>query len=313
MQAKTLFITIPSLIAAAMPASVPAQVRISERGILINGRPFFPIGLFCVGWTAEDSPAALADAARLGCNTVHSYWTADIARSTETVRAYLDEAARLGLKVTPTLGDYRTPREAVATGDDAPLREAMKRMIGPLKDHPALLAWYVWDEPNVGVLAAPPEVVKAASDAMKREDPNHPTFFCFTPWHNLDRIDSYGACCDILAVDPYVRAKYMGLVSKSVQAARRAAGAPPPERVEVEAADGSIHIRELVIQGRMIILAANGQQESLRATFRMSDGARPKAVRVVFEQRRVPAEGNAFQDELAPLATHAYEVELGEQ
>ena len=227
MRTRALFITIPSLI-AAVSGPVYGQVEAAERGIRVNGRPLFPIGLFCVGWTAEDSPAALADAARLGCNTVHSYWAADIARSTETVRGYLDEAARLGLKVTPTLGDYRTPREAVATGNDAPLREAMKRMVGPLKDHPALLAWYVWDEPNVGVLAAPPEVVRAASDAVKREDPDHPTFFCFTPWHSLDRIDSYGACCDILAVDPYVRAKYMGLVSESVRAARGAAGPSRP-------------------------------------------------------------------------------------
>jgi len=111
----------------------------------------------------------------------------------------------------------------------APLHKAVKRMIGPLKDHPALLAWYVWDEPNApGYVAAPPEVVRALADALEQEDPRHPTFFCFTPWHNLGRIDSYGACRDIMAVDPYVGAKYLGLVPKSVEAARRAGGPDRP-------------------------------------------------------------------------------------
>ena len=88
--------------------------------ITVDGHPFFPFGLFCVGWTADDSPAALADAARLGCNTVHSYWAADVARSAPTVRSYLNEARRLGMKVFCHGRRLPHPCQAVQQNNPAP-------------------------------------------------------------------------------------------------------------------------------------------------------------------------------------------------
>ncbi|MBI3921304.1 MAG: hypothetical protein HY318_07805 [Armatimonadetes bacterium] len=185
----------------------------------MQGKPFFPFGLFCVAWTREEIAACFDDVAKRGFNTVHSYWAADVCRSRETVQAYLDEAQKRGLKVLPTIGDLGQEAALFREGKHEELERRVRDWIRPFKNHPALLAWYVWDEPNAEGFSAPPDCVRAVSEYVKREDPNHPTFFTFTPWHNLEKLPDYRDCCDVICLDPYVFTDYMGLVPKCLDLA----------------------------------------------------------------------------------------------
>jgi hypothetical protein len=241
-----------------------------------------------------------------------------------------------------------------------------------------------------------------AAAAAKREDPGHATAFCFTPWHKLETIGQYGDCGDVIIVDPYVHAPYMGLVPKAVDGARQAAGpdrpvwsiiwaaqdagqAPPdaaatrcatylslihgatgifyyghkgepgkqgpspgheaegwqrgvgePElgylaetiaqlgaevrflapallapvaqpQVTVDPRD-TIHLRQVRLGERSLVLAANISEQPVMATFHLTGQLKARSVRVAFEQRQLQVADGRFADQFAPLATHVYEL-----
>ena len=76
----------------------------------------------------------------------------------------------------------------------------------------------------------------------------------------------------------------------------------------MEPSDGPLHVRELEMDGRRIVLAANGTEDPIRASFRLREGNWGETVRVMFERRTAELTADLFRDEFAPLATHVYEL-----
>jgi hypothetical protein len=150
---------------AAATESVGSVVRIDEhKRLIVNGEPFFPLG-FYGGATGEEDLARIASA---GYNTVLSYqYGAD-----KDPRGFLDRAQKHGVWVIYSLKDFwqdgRFPEEEYATGADY----AREAYVSKLKDHPALLAWYINDEAKPKSAAR----VQAMYEMVKKEDPNHPAF-----------------------------------------------------------------------------------------------------------------------------------------
>lgn len=126
------------------PDGVPG-IRVAEQGhLLINGDPLFVRGSYRSGQT-DDYIDALPSAAEAGFNVVHDYRfdrfdyeSKGVSAYIDAARNYLDAARDNGLGVFLAI-----PRDAVNTFDE----DAIARMVSELSDHPALLLWYLYDEP----------------------------------------------------------------------------------------------------------------------------------------------------------------------
>jgi hypothetical protein len=108
----------------------------SDHILLVNGRPFFPIGLYYAHEEFEDTTGKqLEELKALGFNTLGYYrWSAS--RGHEE----LDRANRLGLKVWV--------RGNNGFSVDSPeIEKGIRRQILDLRNHPALLFWEYQDEP----------------------------------------------------------------------------------------------------------------------------------------------------------------------
>ncbi len=157
----------------------PARVEVVEADgryqLTVDGQPFYVEG---AGLEFGDIPALAAH----GANAFRT-WRTD--NGEQTAREVLDEAHEHGLMV---LMGLEVARERPGQGrgvfgfdydDQAAVAEQLERVRGEveaLKDHPALLAWGIGNELNLG--AENPAVWSAVgeiSDMIQEIDPNHPT------------------------------------------------------------------------------------------------------------------------------------------
>ncbi len=131
----------------------PAKVIVDEHGrVLVNGKPYIQhsLGLEFV----RDLPVlnfAAASGFRDVCCQIRPSVT------TERLKEIFDRCAEVGLRIIPWL-DGAIPREQFA------------QHIKTLKDHPALLCWYVYDEPSGARFAEADYRYKLAREL----DPDHP-------------------------------------------------------------------------------------------------------------------------------------------
>ncbi len=154
--------------------------NLTETGtILVDGKPFFPIGLYHV--SASHYPM-LAEA---GFNCVQGIGPGNLERFGET----LDACAANGLMMDVPL--YANGQVAANLADSLAGIEAYA-------DHPAVLCWKIIDEPDIR-----PEITDETPEvyaALKAADPAHPIelTLCQPPgfgyWANF---------CDMMQVDPY--------------------------------------------------------------------------------------------------------------
>lgn len=162
--------------------------RVSLRGdgvALLNGAPFFPIGAYGV-------PAdALAEVADAGFNTILNY-RGDY-RNGLTVLAYLDRCATHGLMGVVDVEEFtresKTGRLQV---------EGLAELVNRAKNHPALLAWYIADEPEYAKV--PHQDYIEAYKLIKRLDPDHPVIMVN---NQLSALANWPDSYDILMPDPY--------------------------------------------------------------------------------------------------------------
>ena len=151
-----------------------------EGHVLVDGAPFFPIGMYWVFADAEDwkpGPGRKDDELRqmrdCGLNVLHSYAFehSDATDTDENALAYLDTAHEFGLRVMMGI------RRDWYQGDRVDLARIEQR-VRALKGHPALLCWTLWDEPNFRTEFSRPRV-KAMYDLIDRVDPYHPAMPVF--------------------------------------------------------------------------------------------------------------------------------------
>jgi hypothetical protein len=198
----TAFLTLLTWSAAAV-AATGSHVTFNDEGIaLVDGKPFFPIGVF----TYNLDPTVLAELREVHCNTVLHGFNPD----------QLDLLHAQGLMtVCETSGPW--------------LKAA--------KDHPALLAWYLTDEPeNRGVT---PEGEHKRYADLKKLDPNHPIGLCHTSFEALTKFKD---ACDVTMTDIYPITKnrdtnIMG-VSIMMDEARRIHGAGWPQWTYIQTFGG---------------------------------------------------------------------------
>jgi len=165
------------------------KVTLDDRGrLLVEGKPFFPLGLY-LGPTEDEH---LERIAKGGFNTILCYGYG----AGQDPRAYLDRAAKHGLKVIYSIKDFYEGSTWYPKGGGQGDLDLMRKYVTELRDHPALLAWYTNDE--LGPTWMPR--LQAAYDLVCQLDPDHPAFqvLCVPSQNQL-----YYAVTDILGVDPY--------------------------------------------------------------------------------------------------------------
>ncbi|MBC7288844.1 MAG: hypothetical protein H5T86_12580, partial [Armatimonadetes bacterium] len=166
-----------------LPPGNPHEVIIDEYNrLLVDGKPMFPCGFY----GAPDNDELTKPIADAGYNTVLTY-----AQDPEVCRRWLDMCQRLGL-----WGIVHVPRPFVPNFDEDKLRAAVRKV----KDHPALLAYYLFDEPSPSRPGERPEDLKRVYDVLVDEDPYHPVTICINvPANERVYLESY----DVLMIDVY--------------------------------------------------------------------------------------------------------------
>jgi hypothetical protein len=181
-----------------------SHVAFNDDGIaLVDGKPFFPVGMFIYELNSD----VLAELHELQCNTVLHGFRAD----------QLDLLHAHGLM-------------AVCPTDEA--------WVAAAKDHPALLAWYLTDEPeNRGVT---PQGERERYLALKSRDAAHPIGLCHT---SFEALTTFRDACDFTMTDIYPITKnrdrdVMG-VSIMMDEARRIHGRNWPQWTYIQTFGGA--------------------------------------------------------------------------
>jgi hypothetical protein len=154
-----------------------AVVKIdSNRRFLVDGVPFIP---FSSGWEHTPTREIIQDTAKAGFNAI-TIWVGND-KKLEEVKKCFDDANSFGLKVIVGMSGGITD-------------ENRTMFMTSLKDHPALIAWNVCDEPQ----RDDPTPAKAY-ELAKKIDPAHPAYVNYAPGFYLpDKLLS-----DIASLDQY--------------------------------------------------------------------------------------------------------------
>jgi hypothetical protein len=167
-------------------------------GLIVNKLPFFPFGFYCY---SPVYPSLPEEEVVKGFNMISPYQKI----SNETLnerKAYMDRCAELGMKVHYNLlsvsggGGVGSKIEGLSDGDK---RERLISEIKTFRDHPALLGWYISDEPNG--TSVTPEQLEEIYKIVKENDPWHPVSIVFmVPFLTAKK---YSDALDIVMADPY--------------------------------------------------------------------------------------------------------------
>ena len=167
-------------------------------GMIVNQKPFFPFGFYCY---TPVHPTLPEEEVVRGFNMMSPYQKI-LPQTLAERRAYMDRCAQLGMKVHYNLLSV-AGGGGVNSKIDGITPSIKKRMLAAevreFMNHPALLAWYIADEPNG--YRIPPDTIKLYYDAIKAIDPWHPVSIVFmAPFTSAK---NYAGAMDIVMADPY--------------------------------------------------------------------------------------------------------------
>ncbi len=164
--------------------------------LIVGGLPYIPFGFYAY---SPVQPTLPEEEVVRGFNMISPYQ--QIREKTfQERKAWMDRCAALGMKVNYNLlsvaggGGVRSTMNIT----DREKRERLIREVIAFRDHPALLAWYIADEP-VGQ-GMPPEPLMETYRLIKELDPYHPVTMVFMTPQQAWR---YKDAMDIVMADPY--------------------------------------------------------------------------------------------------------------
>ncbi|MCP4640368.1 MAG: hypothetical protein GY851_08050 [bacterium] len=184
------------------PDVTPSRVEIREGGVChLNGEPFFPVIYFLAGGSEK--------LARAG-NTVLSG-----GEDPDDCAGLLDGAHQHGMMAMPHLCNLLRGRNNW---------DGIRATVSRNKNHPALLAWYIGDEPEGQ--GDVPEIMEKAYAIIRDIDPDHPIVIL----NNTPTVfAAYANAYDVHMPDPYpIPDSPVTLVSEWIDISRRAAGPDKP-------------------------------------------------------------------------------------
>lgn len=179
------------------PKQNAVQIDRLNGGLFVQGLPFFPFGFYCY---SPVNPLLLEEEAVKGFNLVSPYQKIYEDRLNDRIE-YMNRCAELGLKVNYNLcsvaGGGGVGSGLLSIPEEKRIK-LLENEVKRFKDHPALLSWYISDEP--GLNKFPAEKLENIYQIIKNLDPYHPISIVF----NLpDQAKKYAEAFDILMADVY--------------------------------------------------------------------------------------------------------------
>lgn len=174
-------------------APKPNEVKIDHitNSLIVDGKPFLPVGFYC-----DDNFGTLAEEESMyGFNMISPYWSRKTPRTPEDmakVKDLMDRCASVGVKV-----NYHLEGACVNLKGQA-LEDVIKQEIEAFRDHPALLAWYIADEPEYHSVTA--DQLQAVYQLVKKLDPYHPICVCIA---DLKYMPKFCPSMDLIMSDAY--------------------------------------------------------------------------------------------------------------
>jgi hypothetical protein len=165
-------------------------------GLVVEGLPFFPFGFYTY---SPVHPLLAEQEVVRGFNLISPYQQNE-RNSIRERRAYMDRCAALGMKVnyhlTSLAGGGGVYEKAYLTKGRRD--KLLQKEIEAFRDHPALLSWYIADEPaGQGI---PPGELLPVYKMIKELDPYHPVTMVFM---HAGMAVEYSDVTDIVMTDPY--------------------------------------------------------------------------------------------------------------
>ena len=205
------------------------SVSIDKYGrTLVDGKPFLPVGLYIGSVGRMYDIRAFADSP-FNCVLLYSgymgYLRGNPERGAKGVRAAMDMLDKYGLKmifgvpfVYPGYDRGLEDQKQFWGGKGISRDEFLGNVVDAVRDHPALLAWYITDE-------LPPQRYRElvqVRNLINRKDPHHPTCGVYFQIHELA---AYSATQDVPNIDFYPIAgkkpQTQKLISESMEKARQ--------------------------------------------------------------------------------------------
>ena len=219
------------------PRANAVQVDRLGGGLRVDGLPWFPFGFYCY-WPVQ--PTLAGEEAVRGFNLMSPYQPNDPGSLGQRL-AYLDRAAAVGMKVHYQLLDV-TGGGGVYSGAAPEIpydrrEQWLRTEIEAVRGHPALLAWYIADEP--GLRGVDPGQLQRLYESVRELDPYHPVTMVFL---NAGAAQRFAAAVDVAMVDPYpIPNAPPASIGPAVAAARRGPGARMPVWLVGQAFGGGEH------------------------------------------------------------------------
>jgi hypothetical protein len=167
-------------------------------GLIVNKRQFFPFGFYC--YSPVDPQLPEEEVIR-GFNIISPYQRV-LPETFNDRMNYMDRCAGLGMKVHYNLlsvaggGGVNSVIEGIS---HTTKKKLLIDEILAFRDHPALLAWYIADEPNG--YSIHPDTLADIYRTVKELDPWHPVSIVFNP--PVLAAIKYSGAMDIVMADPY--------------------------------------------------------------------------------------------------------------
>jgi len=174
------------------------QIDHESQGLLVGELPYFPVGFYCRHPLRDIHDLEVTKgfnhivpfdyAAKPADDNPKGHTSTQL----ERIREAMDRCAQLGMKV-----HYDIKLIAQVKGSDQKW-EALEKELLIFKDHPALLGWYICDEPSGW--GVDKETLEESYRFIKRIDPHHPITIVF---YKPKKALAYENALDILVADPY--------------------------------------------------------------------------------------------------------------
>ena len=177
-----------SLAFTRLPSPPGWRVTIDRhRRVLVNGKPFFPLGLYN-GGLSKGQVEKYWKGSPFNCIMPYSLPSPD-----EVDFAYTNGLMAMVSLKDAFAGAPHCPKAIVSEADE---ERFVKDVVGKFRDKPGLLAWYVNDEADIGKAAQ----LSARRDLLERLDPDHPTWGVI---YQIEDARGYVRTADVHGSDPY--------------------------------------------------------------------------------------------------------------
>lgn len=173
------------------------QINNLTGGLVVDNLPYFPFGFYCY-WPVQ--PTLAEEEVVKGFNMISPYQKILDERFSQR-QTYMDRCAELGMKVNYNLCSLAGGGGVGSGKIDLPekkLNELLEKEVLAFKDHPALLSWYIADEPILNGTKV--EYLESKYNLIKKLDPYHPISMVFMKPKNSPK---YTKSFDIMMSDPY--------------------------------------------------------------------------------------------------------------